>query len=93
MNVSNLQLQTQCNRFRLIQNFFCCCISVTWNEASVKAAWDGSAVADGNAYTILAASKTQGERAAWDWIRANKPGYEFNAVLPNFTVSARLVFD
>lgn len=31
--------------------------------------------------------KTQGEFQAWKWVEKNHPGFEFNTVLPWFTVS------
>lgn len=30
--------------------------------------------------------KTQGEFQAWKWVEANRPGFEFNTVLPWFTI-------
>lgn len=32
---------------------------------------------------IYGASKTQTEQEMWKWVRENKPGFAFNAVLPN----------
>jgi hypothetical protein len=31
--------------------------------------------------------KAQGEFQAWKWVEKNQPGFEFNTVLPWFTVS------
>lgn len=59
----------------------------TWNDAAVKAAWDENTPADVKPFVVYAASKTEGERAAWRWIKENKPEFTFNSVLPNFAVS------
>jgi hypothetical protein len=58
----------------------------TWNEATVKAAWDPNTPAELKPPSVYGASKTEGERAAWKWIKENKPGFVFNAILPNFNV-------
>ncbi|KAI8166748.1 Aldehyde reductase 2 [Colletotrichum sp. SAR 10_70] len=55
----------------------------TWNDSAVKSAWDPSLAEDKKPYYIYAASKTEGERAAWKWVEKNKPGYVFSTVLPN----------
>lgn len=59
----------------------------TWNDEAVKAAWDPQTPEKGKGYAIYAASKTESERAAWKWVEKNKPGFTFNTVLPNYTVS------
>lgn len=43
--------------------------------------------ATGSPLTIYAASKIEGERAAWAWVKENKPHFIFNSVLPNLSVS------
>jgi nucleoside-diphosphate-sugar epimerase len=53
----------------------------------VKAAWDENTPAEAKPFIIYGASKTEGERAAWNWVKENKPGFAFNAVLPNLVVS------
>ncbi|OKL60081.1 hypothetical protein UA08_04943 [Talaromyces atroroseus] len=58
----------------------------TWNDAAVKAAWDENTPADVKPFAVYAASKTEGERAAWRWIEENKPDFTFNSVLPNFAI-------
>lgn len=35
---------------------------------------------------VYAASKAQGEKAAWEWVRQHKPHFTFNAVLPNLNI-------
>jgi hypothetical protein len=59
----------------------------TWNDASVKAAWDENTPAEIKALMVYAASKTEGERAAFNWVKKNKPGFVFNSVLPDYTAS------
>ncbi|KAK1974670.1 NAD dependent epimerase/dehydratase [Colletotrichum cereale] len=57
----------------------------TFNEPAIKAAWDPNTPKEGKAAFVYAASKAEGERAAWKWVEENKPGYVFNTILPNFT--------
>jgi hypothetical protein len=35
---------------------------------------------------VYAASKTEAERQAWQWVAENKPSFVFNTVLPNVNV-------
>lgn len=58
----------------------------TWNDDAVKAAWSESTPAAQKPYVVYAASKTEGERAAWNWMRANKPHFVMNTVLPSVNV-------
>ncbi|RAQ41226.1 cinnamoyl-CoA reductase [Aspergillus flavus] len=58
----------------------------TWNEATVKAAFDEGTPADAKPFTVYVASKTEGERAAWKWVKDNKPPFVFNAILPYYTL-------
>lgn len=37
-------------------------------------------------FTVYAASKTEGERAAWKFVTENNPSFTLNTVLPNVTV-------
>ncbi|KAF2501148.1 aldehyde reductase II [Lophium mytilinum] len=56
----------------------------SWNDAAVEAAWapppyEGpKRVSD-----VYAASKTEGEKAAWKFMREKKPSFVLNTVLPN----------
>jgi hypothetical protein len=59
----------------------------TWNDAAVTAAWDANTTADVKPFVVYAASKTEGERAAWRYMKDNKPDFTFNSVLPNLAVS------
>ena len=59
----------------------------TWNEASIKAAWDGSTRVDEKPYHVYSASKAAQEREAWKWVKDHQPGFKFNVVMPNANVS------
>ncbi|KAK5726152.1 hypothetical protein LTR17_012967 [Elasticomyces elasticus] len=58
----------------------------TWNDASIQAAWDESTSAEIRGFMIYAASKTEGERAAFNWVKKNNPGFILNSVLPDYTI-------
>ncbi|KAL4873973.1 hypothetical protein BDV12DRAFT_191841 [Aspergillus spectabilis] len=58
----------------------------TWNEASIKAAWDENTPAEIKGFTVYAASKAEGERAAFNLVKKNNPGFVFNSVLPDYTL-------
>ncbi|PYH42259.1 aldehyde reductase II, partial [Aspergillus saccharolyticus JOP 1030-1] len=55
----------------------------TWNEVSVRAAWDESTPSATRAYHVYSAAKTEQEREGWRWVRERKPRFEFNTVVPN----------
>ncbi|KAJ5762070.1 NAD(P)-binding protein [Penicillium nucicola] len=55
----------------------------SWNEVSVKAAWDSSTPAETKGYHVYAAAKVEQERSAWEWVKEQQPNFEFNVVLPN----------
>ena len=55
----------------------------TWNESAVKAAWEPPPYPAGHAYAVYSSSKTEAERAAWEFVRENKPNFVLNTVLPN----------
>ncbi|KAF0324080.1 aldehyde reductase ii [Colletotrichum asianum] len=57
----------------------------TYNERAIKAAWDSNTPAHRMPFMVYAASKAEGEKAAWKWVEEHKPGYVFNTILPNFT--------
>lgn len=59
----------------------------TWNDDAVRAAYSNDTPLDKKPYIVYAASKTEGERSAWKWVAENKPGFEFNVVIPNVNVS------
>ncbi|OJJ47350.1 hypothetical protein ASPZODRAFT_65377 [Penicilliopsis zonata CBS 506.65] len=55
----------------------------TWNDYSVKAAWDPETPDAEKPSIVYNASKVESERAAWKWVAENKPHFVFNSVLPN----------
>ncbi|KAE9579761.1 Aldehyde reductase 2 [Colletotrichum fructicola] len=57
----------------------------TYNERAIKAAWNPNTPAHRMPFMVYAASKAEGEKAAWKWVEEHKPGYVFNTILPNFT--------
>lgn len=59
----------------------------TWNDEAIKQAYNPDAPDYMKGMFVYAASKTEGEKAAWKWMEKNKPGFQFNTVLPDFTVS------
>ncbi|KAJ5195729.1 hypothetical protein N7449_006208 [Penicillium cf. viridicatum] len=54
----------------------------TWNDESVRAAWDPDTPSEFKPFLVYTASKTEAERKAWEWVRLNEPSYGFNSVLP-----------
>ncbi|KAJ5766059.1 uncharacterized protein N7511_003675 [Penicillium nucicola] len=58
----------------------------TWNDEAVRAAWDPNSSLQLKGLFCYAASKTEGEKAAWEWVENHKPGFEFNTVLPEFSL-------
>lgn len=59
----------------------------TWDDEAVDTARNkkGQSIGPNNyAFCVYAASKTEGERAMWEFVKKEKPGFVANAVLPNF---------
>lgn len=58
--------------------------SATWNETAVKAAWAPPPY-EGlqRRLDVYSASKTEGEQAAWKFMKDKKPNFILNTVLPN----------
>lgn len=59
----------------------------SWNDEAIKQAYNPDAPEQMKGLFVYAASKAEGEKAAWKWVEKNKPGFQFNTVLPDFTVS------
>lgn len=59
--------------------------SSSWNDGILEEAWAPPPYGPDRAYAVYAASKVACERAAWDFIRDQKPRFTFNTVLPNYT--------
>ncbi|KAL4893272.1 NAD dependent epimerase/dehydratase [Aspergillus ambiguus] len=58
----------------------------TWNEEAVRLAWDENMPPEKKGVAVYAASKTEGERQSWKWVKENNPPFAFNTVLPSFNV-------
>jgi nucleoside-diphosphate-sugar epimerase len=59
----------------------------SWNDKAVQLAWNGSDSSDpSNFVTVYSASKTEGERFAFTWVKEHNPHFVFNSILPNFVV-------
>lgn len=57
----------------------------TWNDEAVEAAKVKGTTIGPNIYpyVVYAASKTQGERALWKFVKEEKPSFVVNAILPD----------
>ncbi|KAI1824703.1 aldehyde reductase [Xylaria intraflava] len=62
----------------------------TWNDEIVRFAYRDPPYEPERGYPVYAASKTLSEKEAWKFVRENKPGFVFNAVLPNINFGATL---
>lgn len=61
----------------------------TWDDEAVDYAKNkkGSSIGPNNyAFLVYAASKTEGERALWNFVKKEQPPFVVNSVLPNFNV-------
>jgi nucleoside-diphosphate-sugar epimerase len=59
--------------------------SSSWNDGILDEAWAPPPYHPERAYAVYAASKVACERAAWAFVREQKPSFVFNTVLPNYT--------
>ena len=57
----------------------------SWNEESLTAAYKEPFTPE-NALHVYSASKVLGERACFDFVKENKPGFVVNSVVPNFNI-------
>lgn len=58
----------------------------TWNDASVKEAWDPNLPDAMKPATVYTASKVEVERGAYNWVAEFKPHFVLNTVLLNMNV-------
>lgn len=65
----------------------------TWNDETVEFAYRDPPYEPERGYPVYAASKTLSEKAAWKFMAEKKPGFVFNAVLPNINFGASLDSD
>ena len=54
-----------------------------WNDDQVEEAWRPPPYEPERSWAVYGASKTQAEKAVWDFVKEHKPAYALNAVLPN----------
>lgn len=66
--------------------------SATWNDEAVELAYRDPPYTPERALPVYAASKTLAEKEAWKFVREEKPGFVFNAVLPNMNFGPSLDF-
>ncbi|KAJ5521038.1 hypothetical protein N7463_001491 [Penicillium fimorum] len=64
----------------------------SWNDEAIKQAYNPDAPQHMKGLFTYAASKTEGEKAAWKWMEENQPDFQFNTVLPDFTIG-RILHD
>jgi len=58
----------------------------SYNDAIVKAARETPADNPIKPVLVYGAAKTEGERAAWKWVRENKHSFQLNTVLPDLVL-------
>ncbi|KAJ5124999.1 uncharacterized protein N7515_008824 [Penicillium bovifimosum] len=58
----------------------------SWNDEAITTACDPNTPDRLKGFFGYAASKTAAEKAAWKWMKENNPGFQFNTVLPDFTL-------
>ncbi len=64
--------------------------SSSWNEIDLRDAWAPPPYEASRAFPVYGASKVEGERAAWDFMKTENPEFILNTVLPNLNVGPRL---
>lgn len=57
-----------------------------WNQEAIDLAWAPPPYGDDRAYPVYAASKAEGEKAMWQFVKEQKPSFIANAILPNFNM-------
>ncbi|KAG2416671.1 hypothetical protein HFD88_007887 [Aspergillus terreus] len=62
----------------------------SYNDMSVKLAWDETTPEPLRRCAVYAASKTEAERKAWNWMEEQKPHFKLNTVLPGSTYGRML---
>ncbi|USW55036.1 Putative NAD-dependent epimerase/dehydratase, NAD(P)-binding domain superfamily [Septoria linicola] len=61
-----------------------------WNQEALDLAWAPPPYTKERAFPVYAASKVEGEKALWHFVKENKPQFVANAVLPNFNMGTVL---
>jgi hypothetical protein len=58
----------------------------SWNQEALDLAWAPPPYEAERAFAVYSASKTEGEKALWEFMEKEKPGFVANAVLPNYNM-------
>ncbi|KAJ4388893.1 hypothetical protein N0V93_006354 [Gnomoniopsis smithogilvyi] len=58
----------------------------TWNTRQVEQAWATPPHKPDHGLAVYCASKTKQEQEAWKYVKERKPGFVFNAVLPDYVI-------
>lgn len=64
--------------------------SETWNDEAVEHAYRPPPYEAERVFSVYAASKTLAEKAAWEFMREEKPGFQFSTVLPGINFGRSL---
>lgn len=54
-----------------------------WNQEAIDKAWEPPPYTLKRAFSVYAASKTEGEKALWQFVKEEKPHFVVNVILPN----------
>ncbi|KAI9703368.1 MAG: hypothetical protein M1836_007936 [Candelina mexicana] len=54
-----------------------------WNQEAIDRAWQPPPYTLERGYSVYAASKSEGEKALWQFVKEEKPHFVVNAILPN----------
>ncbi|KJY01661.1 aldehyde reductase like protein [Zymoseptoria brevis] len=57
-----------------------------WDQEALDLAWAPPPYEDDRAFPVYAASKVEGEKALWRFMKEEKPSFVANAVLPNYNM-------
>ncbi|TVY81218.1 Aldehyde reductase [Lachnellula suecica] len=55
----------------------------TWNQSDIDKAWAPPPIKEDRAWAVYGASKAQGEKLIWEFVKEKKPHFVVNTVLPN----------
>jgi nucleoside-diphosphate-sugar epimerase len=61
-----------------------------WDQEALDIAWAPPPYNEDRAFPVYAASKVEGEKALWQFVKEQKPSFVANAVLPNFNMGTIL---
>ena len=58
-------------------------VLIPCSEAQIKDAWAPPPIKPERAWAVYGASKAEGEKAVWEFVKEHKPHFVVNAVLPD----------